>query len=61
MNPVNKDHVYEYIIQSHQSNLKRYLDLAPSFSPGNSPRLKPPLKRKAAPIKYTLNPPKGVN
>lgn len=28
-----KNNVYEYILQNHQNNLKRYLDLAPSLSP----------------------------
>jgi len=28
-----KNNVYEYILQTHQNNLKRYLDLAPSLGP----------------------------
>lgn len=28
-----KNIVYEYILQTHQNNLKRYLDLAPRLGP----------------------------
>lgn len=61
MNPVNKDQVYEYIIQVNQANLKRYLDLAPSFTPGNPTPTKPLLKRQAAPLKYTMFARKNFN
>jgi hypothetical protein len=28
-----KDTVYQYILQTHQHTIKRYLDLAPGFKP----------------------------
>lgn len=28
-----KDNVYEYILKTHQNNLKRYLNLAPRLGP----------------------------